>query len=26
VQDAAHLVWMDQPDVCADAIRAFLRP
>lgn len=25
VEDAAHLVWIDQPDICADAIRAFLQ-
>jgi pimeloyl-ACP methyl ester carboxylesterase len=24
VEHAGHLVWLDQPDVCADAIRAFL--
>jgi pimeloyl-ACP methyl ester carboxylesterase len=24
VEHAGHLVWLDQPDVCADAISAFL--
>jgi len=24
VKDASHLVWLDQPDVCADAVTAFL--